>query len=175
MIEKGINSPKTSSMGRLFDAVACLLNLKNKVTYEGEAAIALENCANKFKSDKELTPYNFSYKEEETIQIKTNKLWMEIIEDLLNKKSRELIAYKFHFSIANLILEIANRIRDKTGINKIALSGGVFQNRILVTLTMKLLENENFEIYTNQILPPNDGGISLGQAYYIGKRLEGCA
>jgi hydrogenase maturation protein HypF len=161
---KRINSPLTSSCGRLFDAVSSLLGVRDYINYEGQAAIELELLS--YKSlKKNYKKYSYEFvKEKEGIVIKFRNFLEEIISDLEKNIPREDIGLNFHYSIASLIEELCSLIRNQAKINKVVLSGGVFQNIILLNFVFKLLRKKNFEIYINQKVPTNDGGISLGQA-----------
>jgi hydrogenase maturation protein HypF len=159
MARTGTNSPETSSMGRLFDAVSSLVGLRNTVRYEGQAAIELETIAD--RSCRE--GYEFEIGQKGSI-IKTEAVIHRVVEDLLDGISSEIVSAKFHLGVANLILSIAHRIRDDRRLNRVALSGGVFQNMFLLDNTCRLLTASGFEVFTHSRVPPNDGGISLGQA-----------
>ena len=148
-IENNINTVNSSSMGRLFDAVASLLDIRHYNSYEGECAIALENCARKAVSTFKLTP-SLNPKE-----------ILEQIQKAKNKASAESIALGLHFMLSELILNIANEYK----ITQIALSGGVFNNRLLMENTALLLEQNGYKVYTNELVPCGDGCIALGQAY----------
>lgn len=148
-IDNTINTVNSSSMGRLFDAVASLLDIKHYNSYEGECAIALESCAKKAVSAFKLTP---SLNPKEILeQIKKTK----------NEASAESIALGFHLMLSELILNIANEYKTE----QIALSGGVFNNRLLLENTTRLLEQNGYKVYTNELVPCGDGCLALGQAY----------
>lgn len=167
---KKINSPLCSSMGRLFDAVSSLLNLKHHNSFEAEAAMALENIAVE-KEDQ----YQFEIYEKDGLLIMDwRKVILSVVEDLKKKKDPSLISTKFHNAVAHAVAEAAKRIRTETGLNKVILSGGVFQNKILTEKTLSLLEENDFQPFFPSQIPPNDGGISLGQAYiaYLNVREE---
>lgn len=160
MIDKNINSPETSSIGRLFDGVSALLGLIQEVSFEGEAAINLENISNEKIND--FYKYNIS-NEENILIIKLNDFIREIIDDIRLKISNDIISAKFHNTIVEITNDMAKKIRKISNINVVALSGGVFQNKILLEKTVKKLEESGFNVYTNKIIPCNDSGISLGQ------------
>ena len=165
MIDRRINSPLTSSCGRLFDAVSSLIGIKDEVSYEGQAAMEMESiCASEIEEG-----YGFNiYKENGEFIIDPNKIFKDIINDLKKGIKKEIIAAKFHNTIADFTVNLCSKIRKNTGINKIALSGGVFQNCYLVEKVIYLLEENNFQVYIQRKVPPNDGGISLGQAVVAG-------
>ncbi|TCK06599.1 carbamoyltransferase HypF [Phorcysia thermohydrogeniphila] len=161
MVKKGINSPLTSSMGRLFDGVSAILGIREKVSYQAQAAILLEQRALKFNTEES---YHFDLFDSEVD-------WRPVIEQLVKDKSSlsvEEIARKFHNTVVKMVVEVVERLRDETGLNAVALSGGVFQNRLLTEALYRTLTKRGFKVLLHQIVPPNDGGISLGQAVYGG-------
>jgi len=165
MIVSGINSPETSSMGRLFDAVSGLLTLRSSVNYEGQAAIELENIAERVATD----VYEFEVNGEE---ISAFSVIRRAVEDILDKVPAGQISARFHFSVARLVLNMAEKIREERHLNRIVLSGGVFQNMWLLNRVLHLLRASQFEVYTHSQVPPNDGGISLGQAVIANARFR---
>jgi len=168
MIDKNVNSPETSSIGRLFDAVASIMGIRESITYQGQAAIELEMIAKESGGGF----YEFDIQEENDIYV-INPLGVIglIIKDIKNKVTIDAISMKFHISLAEMIVKVSSLLREETGIDKICLSGGVFQNMILRKETTKKLLKEKFEVYNHTKLPPNDGGISAGQATIAMKRL----
>jgi hydrogenase maturation protein HypF len=172
-IERRINSPLTSSMGRLFDAISALLGIRGEIDYEGQAAVELEMAAYSALGPGELAEaisdnnetYRFHIVEGEGMRIvRLGDLFSAIIEDLHQGISEGRISAKFHNTVARMIKEMCQSIAEETDINHIALSGGVFQNRLLLRRTVRLLENSGFKVFTHRQIPCNDGGISLGQA-----------
>lgn len=165
MIDKNINSPLTSSCGRLFDAVSSLIGIRDEISYEGQAAMELESfCASGIKER-----YKFCiYKEGMEFIIDPQEIFIEIIKDLKEGIDKKIMAAKFHNTVAEFTLNLCGKIRKNSGINKIALSGGVFQNKYLTEKVVSLLEDKGFKVYTQRKVPPNDGGISLGQAVVAG-------
>jgi hydrogenase maturation protein HypF len=161
-VEKNINAPLTSSMGRLFDTVAALIGVRGEIRYEAQAAIELEVLARKAESESVL--YSFNVTEENGVSIiKIHDLLVAIIRDLQSNVLKEIIAARFHNTIAQMIVAICRQISKKTGIKEVALSGGVLQNRLLLVKSISLLESAGFKVYTHHQVPCNDGGISLGQ------------
>ena len=156
MLLNNINTPSTSSIGRLFDAVSALIGIRSKVTYEGQAAIELENCLD----PSEQSAYVFPL-EKDIIGLRP--LFEHIIKDYHQGITRGQISAKFHRGIANLCLEIAEHVRLQTGTNIIGLSGGVWQNISLLSMTKKQLEQAGFSCLIHHQVPTNDGGLSLGQ------------
>lgn len=163
-IEKKFHSSFTTSMGRFFDAVSSILDLTHIASYEGEAAINLEMIS--LENNNEVYDYEIDRdKNNEYFIINDLKLFEKIIIDILNKKDSSVISSKFHNTLSLIILDICKSIRLKNNINFVALGGGVFQNNYLIEKTFKLLENNEFKVFTNYKVPVNDGGIALGQAY----------
>lgn len=165
-IEKGINTPFTSSMGRLFDAVSSILGICNEATYEGQPAIELEmtikdnNSEEYYKGEIE--------KENDAFIIRVKPLFEEILDDI-GKIPNSHISAKFHNTIARMIVDLSTLIREETRINTVVLSGGCFQNRVLLEKSLGLLKGEKFKVYIHSNVPCNDGGISLGQAIIGGR------
>ncbi|MBB6622344.1 carbamoyltransferase HypF [Clostridium gasigenes] len=168
IIDNKINTPLTSSMGRLFDGVASLLGFNSKISYEGEAAIYLQNLAESFIKERSNNIYEKFYSYDLAISddmkiINTNKIIKNILEDLKNQVNKGEIAIRFHNTIVEISSNICISLRDRYGINEVALSGGVFQNEILLEkLYLKLKEND-FNVLTHKNIPCNDSGISVGQ------------
>jgi len=171
-IEKKINTPWTSSMGRLFDAISSLLSIRDEVNYEGQAAIELEMIAD--KEIKETYPF-YLLKEESPFVIDSTGVIRGVVGDLTEGVSNSKISGKFHRTIARMILETCEALRNEEGLNRVVLSGGVFQNLLLLSLVTKDLRNSGFEVYIHRLVPANDGGISLGQAVICHARLFQCA
>jgi len=164
-IEREINSPLTSSMGRLFDAVSALLGIRGEIDYEGQAAVELEMAAYEEECVHVQKGYPYRIVEVEGIRvIRLRDLFATVLEDLSQGASKGSMSVRFHDTIARMIDEMCRLTADKTGITQVALSGGVFQNRILLKKATNLLESSGFEIFTHRQVPCNDGGISLGQA-----------
>jgi hydrogenase maturation protein HypF len=173
-IERKINSPLSSSMGRLFDAISALLGIRGEIDYEGQAAVELEMAAYssviaRRVSDEAISANNESYPyrivEDEGIRIvHLRDLLSAVIEDLPQGIPKGRISVKFHNTVARMINEMCHLTADETGISQVALSGGVFQNRLLLRKTVSLLESSGFQVFTHKQVPCNDGGISLGQA-----------
>lgn len=155
-IEKRINTPLTSSMGRLFDAVASIIGIRQQVSYEAQAAIDLE-----YFSDPNIADlYDFEIKNE---TINTIPIIQSIVKDWRLKVNKSIISAKFHNTIARVCTEACKNIRNVNGIASVALSGGVWQNITLLAKTKYLLEKESFSVLIHRQVPTNDGGISLGQ------------
>jgi hydrogenase maturation protein HypF len=155
-ISHEINSPLTSSMGRLFDAVSSIIGIRQSVSYEAQAAIDLENFCD--WSEKGIYTYSF-----EGGVINTSFIINEIVEDWRRKENKGIISAKFHNTIARLCLEVSLDTRKNSGVTTVALSGGVWQNITLLQKTKPLLEENGFSVLIHHQVPSNDGGISLGQ------------
>jgi hydrogenase maturation protein HypF len=164
MAESGTNSPQTSSMGRLFDAVSSLLGLRNAVNFEGQAAIELEAIADRHST----IGYEFDVTGD---IIRADTVIQQAVADLLDGASPASVSAKFHLGVARLITSVACKARDAHRLNRVVLSGGVFQNMFLLEQTCRRLARDGFEVFTHQRVPPNDGGISLGQAAVANARL----
>lgn len=162
MMKNDINTPLTSSMGRLFDGISSILGFDGKISFEGEACIELENLAQKSKNIDTYYNYDISYIEDKFI-IDYYKIVREILEDYKNNIDNFIIAMKFHNTIVEFSYEICKKLRDIYHINQVALSGGVFQNNILLIKLHNKLKNDNFEVLTHKLIPCNDSGISIGQ------------
>ena len=160
---KGVNAIETSSMGRLFDAVAFLLGCGERVSYEAEAAVALEELAWRAGTCK--VHYRFDYIDRDSIiEIDPSPVLKGILMDIDGGKPREEIAKAFHESVAAMVIELSTGLSEKHAIEDVIIAGGVFQNRLLCELVMKEAAGASWRLYQHAITPPNDGGISLGQA-----------
>ncbi len=157
-IQTGFNSPLTTSMGRFFDSVSSILNLTHISSYEGEAAIHLEMISEDNIKDEYHTKI-------EDFVIDDDLIFSQIISDLKNNIGIPVISAKFHNTLAKTVFDISVKAKKNYSTNIIALSGGVFQNNLLISRCFKLLGKSNFHVYSQFKVPVNDGGISLGQAY----------
>lgn len=160
-ILKRINTPLTSSAGRLFDAVSSLIGLCNVIEYEGQAAIRLEKYADAEEEGYypyEILPRKSGY------EISVRPLISAIVEDIGKGRDISRIAGAFHRTVAGITLDVCLLLREKFDINNVALSGGVFQNRLLLGLTLDYLKKSGFHVFIHSKVPTNDGGISFGQA-----------
>ena len=170
MIEKGINSPLSSSCGRLFDAVAALLGLRNRVSYEGQAAIELEMVA--AIGDYPAYPFALDSDVGGAIVFDPRAMIRALVADLVAGIPSAQISARFHATLVAVVGEICSRVRAETGISIIALSGGVMQNCLLTEAVIAHLEKDDFIVLTHSLVPPNDGGLSLGQAAVAAARLQ---
>jgi hydrogenase maturation protein HypF len=160
MLVKKINSPVSSGAGRLFDAISSILGLCSVATFDSEAPMRLESAI----SDKTDDIYPF-IAEKPVVFSETLKA---IINDL-PVQTISIISTKFHNTVAQIILEVARQVRTETSLNKVILSGGVFQNKYLLEKSLYLLTRNRFKVFTNHLVPPNDGGVSLGQLVIASK------
>lgn len=169
MINQKVNSPLTSSAGRLFDAVASLIGLRDEINYEGQAAIELEQII----EEKIESIYNYQVKKDGKgiFIIDPKKIIQGIVADLKDRVSQRIISAKFHNTLADIIVTVCNNISNQTGLNEVALSGGVFQNIFLLEKAVDRLSKQGFKVYTHQKVPTNDGGICLGQAVIASSRI----
>ena len=170
MTARNINSPLTSSLGRLFDAVAALLQLRGEVLYEGQAAIELEQLAAAHQG--QLDSYPFAMSGQTPVALNVAPMIRAIVHDIQHAVPDSQIARRFHSSIAELLATACLEARRQTALNVVALSGGVFQNRLLLEQLVTRLEEMAFQVYINRRVPPNDGGISLGQIAVAAARLQ---
>jgi len=186
MHDMKINAVESTSMGRLFDGMSAILGIRRTQTFEGEAATALQFAAERFMSEylhessDEGKDENMlvieTFTEENPITdssnegfiIPTDKLVGFIIKEKLNGEAKEKLAYIFHATLAKYVAMACEIVRDKTGENRVALTGGCYQNTLLLRLSRKELEEKGFEVYIHSLIPPNDGGLSIGQAIWSG-------
>ena len=160
MIDRGLNSVQTSSCGRLFDAVASIIGLRHETNYEGQAAIELE--MNVFEGISESYPFDIGAKRPWEIDMRPA---IEcLVHDVQMKNSVGLMAAKFHNTVGAVIVEVCRRLRETDGLNLVCLGGGTFQNAYLLERLVPALRDRGFEVYFNQKVPINDGGIAFGQA-----------
>ena len=172
MIDRQVNTPLTSSMGRLFDAIAALLGIRHKVNYEGQAAIELEALASQVN---EAGDYPFEFVAGQPTSIETRPLIRAVVADLQKGAPKPVIAARFHNTIVSISVAISEQLRRETKLKRVALRGGVFQNAYLLARTRQRLAASGFEVYCHHKVPPNDGGLALGQAVIAAAKLnEAC-
>ena len=155
----GVNSPPTSSAGRLFDAVAALVGVRDEINYEGQAAVELEQRVDPAASG----AYHATVTVGAPFQLRGTDLVRAAVDDVRSGVPVGTIAARFHRGVAASIVAGAVRVRAATGLSTVALSGGVFQNLVLLRDTVDRLRAQDFEVLTHHRVPPNDAGISLGQ------------
>jgi hydrogenase maturation protein HypF len=158
-LESGSHLVASSSMGRLFDAVAAFLGLRSKVTYEGQAAIELEALCSHIGVVDMPYPVNFVAGE-----FDVTPMWSSMVADVRAHIDPAWIAARFHRTVAEVMVHYSRRARDEFGLETVALTGGVFQNVYLLKMACELLAQDGFRVITHRVVPPNDGGIALGQA-----------
>jgi len=164
-VARGINSPLTSSAGRLFDAVSALAGVRSEIDYEAQAAIELEMVAPDELDGPAAEAYPFLITTDQGAKIvKLGRLISSVVQDVRNRVPASTISLRFHRTVAEIITEMCKVLAQERAINRVALSGGVFQNRLLLKLATSLLRKEGFSVITHHLVPCNDGGISLGQA-----------
>jgi hydrogenase maturation protein HypF len=163
-----IQTVQTSSCGRLFDAVAVLLGMGSEVTFEGQAAIALEMAADPNVTDR----YGFDLEQGESTVIDLRQTIATVVKDIAVERSVAAISACFHNTLSAAIVEVCCRIRKCDGLDRVCLSGGVFQNHLLLGLTTVQLRRLGFGVFLHAMVPANDGGISLGQAVIANELLR---
>lgn len=162
-IERRTNAPLTSSMGRLFDAVAAICGVRGEITYEAQAAIELEMLAMQAPEEETIYPFMIE-KVGECHVVRLAELVKGVASDARRGTPPPLVSGRFHRTVAAIAVEMCRHISRKSALKRVALSGGVFQNRVLLEYLLPRLRNEGFEVFTHSLVPPNDGGVSLGQA-----------
>ncbi len=169
MIDREINSPLTSSAGRLFDTVSSLLGIKDRISYEGEAAVMLEEAA---KNSASGGYYRFKLRKNGAISIDFSDMIKEIVSGLAAKEAASDMARKFHNTLAEAIKETCVLIRKDCNLKKAVLTGGVFQNKTLLNEASGRLEAVGFTVYINHNIPVSDRGVSAGQAVIAARKAE---
>lgn len=170
MIAGGINCPLSSSCGRLFDAVSALIGLCSRPTYHAQGAILLETEAHDIDYHHLPAPYGSTIDGGGGVHF--DAMIREIVQDLRNGISTRTISQRFHWTIVQATVEMCERIKIRSGIRTVALSGGVFQNRLLLEHCTLRLERHGFRVLNHTLVPPNDGGISFGQTVVALNRLK---
>ncbi len=164
-LRRGINCPLTSSAGRLFDAVSALVGVREEIDYEAQAAIELEMLTPNEVGEFDAKSYPFYIVEQQGMKVvKLGELFFAVVQDVKNQVPVPIISLKFHNTMAQIIARMCKLIARESRITQVALSGGVFQNRLLLKLATAALQTEGFSVLTHHLVPCNDGGISLGQA-----------
>ena len=171
MADRKLNAVLSTSVGRLFDAVSAILGIRHKSSFEGEASMALEFAAEAYEQNNHVQKQNekidpLVYEEDGHIILNTQLLVQRIVEAKLQGADSSRLAYWFHEILAEQITAVCVEARNVSGRQKAVLSGGVFQNRLLLRLTEERLTEEGFEVLRHRMVPPNDGGIAVGQVAY---------
>ena len=177
MADRELNAVLSTSVGRLFDAVSAILCIRLKSSFEGEASMALEFAAEAYEQNNHVQKQNekmnpLVYEEDGHVILNTQLLVQRIVEAKLQGSDSDRLAYWFHKILAEQITAVCVEARNVSGRQKVALSGGVFQNRLLLRLTEERLTEEGFEVLRHRMVPPNDGGIAVGQAAYGLQQLQ---
>ncbi len=168
MLKRRIQTVETSSCGRLFDAVAALLGVASEVTFEGQAAIALEAMADRGVDER----YDFELEEGETMILDFRPVIAAMVKDLSRGRRAGEISASFHNTLSAAIGEMCGRIGAADGLNRVCLSGGSFQNLYLLGRTVVELRRRGFGVFLHAQVPANDGGLSLGQAMIANQRIR---
>jgi len=169
LVRTGLHSPPTSSVGRLFDGVSSMLKIRHRITFEGEAAMDLE-----MRSDPgAVGTYPIDLVGENPMVMDPAPAVRAIWKAAMDGEPAGVVGGRFHRSVAETVGEVCARIRASEKIDRVCLSGGVFQNLLLLSLTLEALEGRGFQVFIHRRVPTNDGGISLGQAVVAGSRAGG--
>jgi len=164
MMARQINSPLTSSTGRLFDAVSALLMICHEISYDSQGAIALEAAAGPEESASTAYPFNITTRADGCRIMDTAPWVRQMVTDIKKGMPRGKIAARFHMTLTGMMVEAAARVGQETGLDRVVLSGGVFNNDTVFSQITRMLEEKGFKVYTHSIVPCGDGGIALGQA-----------
>jgi hydrogenase maturation protein HypF len=162
-VDKGNQFPLTSCMGSLFDAVASLIGIRNESTYASQAAMEMLALARPFIPSMKCYPFVLETTENGTV-MRLKDLLAAVLQDVRSRRSTEIIAARFHKTIAEMAVDVCRRARRSTGLNEVALSGNMWQNQVMLDLVRKGLTRDGFTVHTHRELPANDGGLALGQA-----------
>ena len=171
MADNGVNCVTSTSAGRLFDAVSAVLGIRKQVSFEGEAAMFLEYAARNGRNSKKISLPEIFEREGRFI-LPTAEIFSNIVERTLSGDESPVLARFFHEALADEIVAGCERAREMTGITTAALSGGVFQNLLLLELVETALEEKGFRVLRHHLIPPNDGGICLGQAVHAMAQIQ---
>ena len=170
MAEKKVNAVSSTSAGRLFDAASAVLGIRRFSTFEGEASMALQFAAEKFSRE----PFGFyepmeklTAEKEGRIMLCTQALIKRLCQGMQNGEDKNRLAYEFHSLLADMTVQACRTISKRTGVKVCALSGGVFQNKLLLKMVKCRLEKMGLRVLIHSLVPANDGGIALGQAFYL--------
>lgn len=176
LAQRRLNGVFSTSAGRLFDGVSAILGVRLASTFEGEASTALQFAAERFEASGKPMPVRtipmLSENDSGQMRLATDRLVEEILHRRLSGADPDELAYWFHDGLSAQIAAACVRSREQTGVNTVALSGGVFQNVLLLRLTAEQLRREGFRVLTHRLIPPNDGGIALGQAVYAMQKIN---
>jgi hydrogenase maturation protein HypF len=168
-MERELNAPLTSSVGRLFDAVASLAGVHHRAGFEAQAAMELEALAEELAG----APYPVEITDGAPLVLEPGPMIRGVVDDLAGGTPPTRIAARFHATVAEAVVQLSKRVRASRGLDRVVLTGGVFQNAILLAATRRGLDACGFEVFSHHLVPPNDGGIALGQAAVAHARLPG--
>jgi hydrogenase maturation protein HypF len=168
-MERELNAPLTSSMGRLFDAVASLAGVRHRARFEAQAAMELEALAEGVVG----APYPVEITDGAPLVLEPGPMIRRVVDDLADGTPPPRVAARFHATVAEAVVRVSERVRASRGLDRVVLTGGVFQNAILLGATRQGLNACGFEVFSHHLVPPNDGGIALGQAVVAHARLQG--
>jgi hydrogenase maturation protein HypF len=176
MLRQGLNAPEASSAGRLFDAVAAVIGIcRERVSYEGQAAIELEALATTAMDSANSTPYPFSEESApkgSPLILGFAPMWRAVLVDIGEGAAPALIAARFHKGLVAAVAQLATRLATQEQLETVALTGGVFQNRLMLEGVASALDSAGLRVLTPQSIPANDGGLALGQAAIAAARLS---
>lgn len=164
-LESGLNCVNTSSMGRLFDVVSSIIGICHSTTYEAQAAIEMEAVCTEIKLQ---DGYEFNLTGNDILQVNPQNVLAAVCKDVLNGTDEGLVVSRFYAAVVNVTVQTCERIRCSENINTVGLTGGVFQNAMLLDAMIEGLSASGFEVLTHRCVPPNDGGLALGQAALAG-------
>ncbi len=174
MISQSVNTPLTSSLGRLFDGVAALAGLAQYNAFEGQAAMALEAAAmNAIASSGDNDVYDYDLSGRDVYRLDLPPLIRGVVADIRAGRPKEIISARFHRTVIVMFADVCDRVKKDSGLERVVLSGGVFQNRLLLEGFEKELARRGFAVYSHSRVPTNDGGISLGQAVAAAAMIDG--
>lgn len=177
MLDRRINAPLTSSAGRLFDGVASLVGIRDRVSFEGQAAMELEWRATDARMG-DAYPFEIAPDQHPTsgdkpsLVVDTHPLIRAVVEDVERNAAPDSVARRFHSTLVEMIADVCGRLRDETTLCDVVLSGGVFLNALLTTEVCERLTAAGFRVHRHRLTPPNDGGLSLGQLAVAAARLR---
>jgi len=160
MLHRRFNAPLTSSLGRLFDGVAAITGLRNIIAFEGQAAMELEMAA----AEETRKTYEYQWRDGPPLQIETRPIIKGVVRDVIEGVAADAVSATFHRTLAVMFGDVCKRLKRETGLARVVLSGGVFQNSRLLSQLLRELDAKEFAVYSHTIVPTNDGGIALGQA-----------
>jgi hydrogenase maturation protein HypF len=168
MMSKKVNSPLTSSLGRLFDGVAAICGIRKQVNFEGQAAMEFEMLA----ADSTHRIYEYQWETGASCRLQTAPIIEGVVADIQRRVPNAVISARFHGTLIRLFAEFCDYVRRESDLNRVVLSGGCFQNAALLRGLIQALHDKKFEVFTHQQVPANDGGISLGQAVVAAARAQ---